>query len=143
MADSKKTTEKVMEENEVDEILFTEDQVKGLIKDAVDVALKDYIERTEDPGITLGQKGVMNPAQLAAAQAGAEVVVVSEKKPWYKRGYEKVAKVIYEHPVATVVLSAAAGCAGKMAWDKAHAETTDVTAPTLDDGNTFGGYMPQ
>lgn len=141
MADSKKTTENV---EEVEEILFTEDQVKGLIKDAVDVALKDYIERTADPGITLGQKGVMNPAQLAAAQAGADIVVVSEKKPWYKRAYEKVAKTVYEHPVATVMLSAAAGCAGKMAWDKAHAGTSsDVTIPALDDGNTFDGYMPQ
>lgn len=142
MADSKKTTENV---EEVEEILFTEDQVKGLIKDAVDVALKDYIERTADPGITLGQKGVMNPAQLAAAQAGADIVVVSDKKPWYKRAYEKVARTVYEHPVATVMLSAAAGCACKTAWDKAHAGTSsdDVTIPALDDGNTFDGYMPQ
>ena len=142
MATKTKDNEEIVEEIVETTYSFTQDELEALIKKTTEDALKDYISRTEDPGITLGQKGVMNPAQLAA-QTGAEVVVVSEKKSLLKRAYEKVAKTVYEHPVATVMLSAAAGCAGKMAWDKAHAgtDTDSIALPT--DDNAFGGYMPQ
>lgn len=134
--DEKKTTE----ENEVEEILFTEEQVKSLIRDAVDVALKDYIARTETPN--LGQNGVLNPAQLAAAKSGVEVIVTDKKKSLPARIWDGITSFVSEHPILTTAAAAGIGIAAKTAWDNRADNNTDGVALPTDD-NTFGGYMPQ
>ena len=137
-----KENDEVVEEIVETKYSFTEDELEALIKKTTEDALKEYVSRTADPGITLGQNGTMNPAQLAA-KSGIEVEIVDQKKSWLSTFWTGLKRNVSDHPLVSGGLAAVAVIAAKSIWDKNHMETdTDsITSPT--DDNAFGGYMPQ